>query len=175
MKDDNTTFEDADNFSYNFDKDRLTFKDIILQHLKKISQLASVEFRGGYWETKPSPNPNSNQDYRIYIPDTREVYSNAVECFADMLAPYFDDEMKKAEYFAKKEDHKAYMDNTIIKQNDREEQTPEEIEEYERHFKDIWKRVSYRSERVKISRKLFRALCCFLYRKKYLDLGVIED
>lgn len=170
-----TQFEDAESYSLNYMKDKITFRDIILTHLRKISQFASVEFRGGYWEIKPDPKPNSNIDYKIYIPDTREVYSNAVECLADMLAPYFDKEMKQAEEIAIKEDKKAYEDNTIIKQSERNDRTPKEAREDDRSFKDIWKRVDYRTERAKINRKLFRALCKFLYRKKYLELGSIQD
>lgn len=175
MGENNAQFEDADSYSYGFNKDKITFKDIVLQHLRKITTLASVEFRGGYWEIKPHPSPSCNIEYKIYVPDTRECYSNAVENFADMLAPYFDKVMKEAEKEAIEEDKKAYKDNTIVKQPDREDQTPEEAKQYERKFKDVWDRVSYRGERVKINRKLFRALCCFLYRKKYLELGSIED
>lgn len=168
-------YEDAESYSQNYMKDKITFRDIILQHLKKISQYASVEFRGGYWEIKPSPKPSSNIEYKIYIPDTREVYSNAVECFADMLCPYFDQEMKDAEQQAIIEEKEIYKNNTITKQPDREDQNPEEATKYERIFKDVGDRISYRAERVKINRKLFRALCSFLYRKKYLELGSIED
>ena len=168
-------FEDADSYNLNYMKDKITFRDIILQHLKRISQFASVEFRGGYWEVKPHPNPSRNIDYKIYISDTREIYSNSVECLADMLAPYFDEEMRKAEQKAIKEDEEVFKDNTIIKQPEREDQNPEEAKKYERKFKDVLDRVSYRGERVKINRRLFRALCSFLYRKKYLELGSIED
>jgi len=175
MEEKQTDFEDAESFGFNYLKDKISFRDICLQHLKKISQFASVEFRGGYWEEKPDPRPNSNMNINIYIPDTREIYYNAIECFADMLCPYFDKEMKEAEETSINENKKAYDDNTIIKEKVREDKNSEEAKKYEREFKDQWNRVSYRSERVKINRKLFRALCCFLYRKKYLELGSIED
>lgn len=78
------TFEDAESYSFNNLKDKITFRDIILQHLRRISQFASVEFRGGYWEIKETPIStggfSATITNKIYIPDTREVYSNAVEC-----------------------------------------------------------------------------------------------
>lgn len=175
MSEDEIKFEDADAYSVGYNKDKITFRDIILQHVRKITTLASVEFRGGYWEVRPNPNPMSNVDVRIYIPDSREVYSNAIEVLADLLTPYFDNEMKEAEKKAIEEDTKAFENNTISKQPEREDKNPEESEQYERRFGDIENRISYRSQRVKINRRLFRAISCFLYRKRYLELGEIED
>ena len=172
---DDTQFQDVDSYAGGFDKDKITFKLIVLMHLKQIGHYASCEFRGGYWEEKPHPNIHCNATIRTYVPDTREVYSNSVEYLADILYPYFDEEMSKAFKKAEEDTDKAYNDNTIVKQPDREDESEEETEEYERKFKDLNDRISYRSERVKINRKLFRALCCFLFRKKYLELGTIED
>jgi hypothetical protein len=167
-----TQFEDAETYNPNFMKDKITFRDIVLQHLRKISQFASVEFRGGYWEEKEVPLGNMQTlTQRTYIPDTREVYSNAVECLADLIAPYFDAEMRKAEAKAEKDIDRALTDNTIEVEADREDETPEEA----RHFKTLDDKISFRSERRRILRGLFRALCCFLYRNKYLELGSIED
>ena len=168
-------FEDAENYSQNFGNESLSFREIILQHLKKISQFASVEFRGGYWEIKPDTSPSSNSEFKVYVPDTREVYSNSVECLADMLFPYFDETMIADEKRCKEEDKKAYTDNTIIKQLDKEEDSEEEIKTQRRKFKDMKGRVSYRSLRVRIVRELFRDLCSFLHRKKYLEVGNMED
>ena len=170
---DTTKFEDADSYSFGYDKDRLQFKDIILQHLKKISLLASVEFRGGFWQETPHPNPNMNGYIRTYIPDSRECYSNSVECFADMLFPYFDNEMKKVEEQCTKGLEEAHKKHTTLKEQDpyRDDETKEE----ERRWKKDNSKVSYRSARIKICRSLFRGLCSFLFRKKYLEVGSIED
>ena len=140
-------FEDAENTSFNYMKDKISFRDIILQHLKKISQLSSVEFRGGYWETTPIILQGASTYTKKYVPDSREMYSNAVECFADMLCPYFDKEMKKAE-----------------------EEAEEELKGLENSSKE-----EHSHKKRKINKKLFRALCSFLFRKKYLELGSIED
>lgn len=147
MADTNTNFEDAESFSYT-DKDKLSFKDIVLQHLKKIGTFASVELRGGYWQDKQIPFGQGIITQKVYVPDTREVYSNAIEYFADILYPHFDKQMKEAEEKLKKEFEEAYNSKPI-----RDE----------------------RVLKVLINRKLFRELCSFLYRKKYLELGTAED
>ena len=169
-------FEDAESYGGSgFDEKKLTFKDIVLLHVKKIGEYAAVEFRGGYWEERPIPIMNYNGTIRTYIPDSREVYSNSIEYLHDILFPYFDEEMKKASKKADEEDKKAFEDNTILKEADREDENPEQAKKYERKFGNVDNRISYRGERVKINRRLFRSLCSFLYRKKYLELGVIED
>ncbi len=142
-------FEDAESYSSNFMKDKVTFRDLILQHLKRISQLASVEFHGGYWNDKMVSVGGGSTMVKIYVPDSREVYSNAVECFADMLFPYFDKE--------------------IIEQ---EEKCVTAIEESKEKSKD---RITLSKAKRESNRILFRALCSFLFRKKYLELGSIED
>jgi len=169
-----TQFEDAESYNYSFDKNKLTFKDIILLHLKKIGDYASVEFRGGYWEVRSKVIGGMGIEDKHYIPDTREVYTNSINYLADTLYPYFDEEMKKAFEKAEKETEKAYNDNTVEVEPDREDQNPEEAKKY-RKFKNLSDKRSYRSEKTEINRKLFRALCCFLYRRKYLELGSIED
>jgi hypothetical protein len=167
-------FEDADSYNLNYMKDKITFRDIILQHLKKISQFASVEFRGGYWEERTVHSGSVSDTIRTYIPDTREVYSNAVECLADMLYPYFDKEMLQEEEKCNKAIKQAFNDNSVLVEPDREDETEAEEKAY-RKFKHISNKLSYRSEKRIINRRLFRALCSFLYRKKYLELGSIED
>lgn len=138
----NEQFEDAESYNSYFGKERLTFKDIILQHLKRISQLSSVEFRGGYFAKKLIPMPSGvTLTSEEYVPDTREIYRNAVDVLADMLAPYFDKTMRESE---------------------------EKFQKEEKSQKD-------KNELLKIKRKLFRELCCFLFRKKYLELGTLED
>jgi hypothetical protein len=168
-------FQDAENFTADFSKDQLTFKIIVLQHLKKIGEYASVELRGGFWEVRPNPNPQINSETKIYIPDTREVYSNAVEYFFDILFPHFDKEMKKAGEEAERSLKEVFEKTTVFVEKDREDTTAEEGEEQDRIFDKVENRVFYRTERVKVNRKLFRDLCSFLYRRKYLELGKIED
>lgn len=166
-------FEDAESFSMNYGKDQLTFRDIILQHLRKIAQFSSVEFRGGYWDYRAIHSNYQTNIVKTYIPDSREVYSNAVEALADLLYPYFDAEMHKEEKVCKDSLHKAFVRTTDSKVAEKKDDSDESVTI--RVFKSEGNKLSYRESRRKIYRKLFRALCSFLYRKKYLELGTIED
>lgn len=157
----NVQFQDARG-GYTYNQEGITFKQIVLHHLRNISTFASVEFRGGFWQTKETPMGGAIVTSKIYVPDSREVYSNAVECLADMLFPYFDKQMLESETNAK-----AKL-KTVLKELATEK-------EGRLVFANESDKTAYRNERAKICRGLFRALCSFLYRKKYLDLGVVVD
>ena len=156
-----TKFADPENYSGNFGKDQLNFKFIVLQHLKKIGEYASVEMRGGYWEEKMRFAGGMGIPEKYYVPDSREVYSNAVDYFTDILFAHFDKEMEEKQEEIDKELEECYK---LIFNN----------EKYKKNSYE-WKQRSYRIDKVDIKRKLFRSLCSFLYRKKYLELGTIED
>jgi hypothetical protein len=141
----------------------LRFKDIVLQHLKKIGTLASVELRGGYWEEKPVVSGGGIITTKTYVPDSREIYSNAVEYFADILYPHFDKEMKEVEEEAEALIEESYKHNTTADSKG------------DRIFSSMDNKAIFRERRVLINRKLFRELCSFLYRRKYLELGTVED
>lgn len=163
-----TTFEDAESNNINFTQDKQTFRSIILSHLSNILRFASCEFRGGYWEERPLNIQGGV--VKVYVEDSRETYSNSIDAFADALYPYFDKKMRDAETECIKELDEAYKFYTV------EVEIKIANETYvDRNFQTLDKRVSYRNERVKISRKLFRALCDFLHRKKYLEVGTLED
>lgn len=172
---DDVKFEDADGYSYNYLKDKVTFRDIILQHLKRITTLASVEFRGGFWNQQPVKIGGAYTTVDTYVPDSREVYSNAVECLGDMLCPYYDEEMLQAEGELADELEAAFKDETVVIEPETETEDDNQNKKQRRRFDKISDRVSYRGRRRIISQKLFRELCRFLYRKKYLELGTIED
>ena len=159
-----TNFEDAEQSQFG-NNDNLTFKDIVLQHLKKITIFASVEMRGGFWQETPHPNPSTNAVLKVWTPDSREVYSNAVECLSDMLSPYFDEVMTKAEDKIIKEITKSYERNTI---NITGSKTKSE-------FKKLSDGVNFKIETSLYNKQLFRDLNKFLYRKKYLELGSVND
>ena len=154
--------------------EKLTFREIVLAHVKKIGQLSCVEFRGGFWETREVPIGNMQTiTQKTYIPDTRECYSNAVEYLFDLLFPHFDKEMRKAGQEAEKEMDKAFKTYTI--EPDREDKDASEGERADRIFSKIDDKISYRSEKRRINRKLFRELCCFLKKIRYLEGKTFEE
>ena len=156
-------FDDGESIG-SYSNDGVTFKEIVLQHLRQITRFSSVEFRGGYTQQKVVNTGGITNVAQTYIPDTREVYSNAVECFADMLCPYFDTTMTAAEKSCTTEIKKSF--DSEFKQP-KEKRAAEAVETVNRDIHRVNKRNA--------NKKLFRALCCFLYRKKYLDVGTLED
>lgn len=71
---------------YTAEKDaKITWKTIILEHIRKILELRRVEFKGGYNVMVESQS--------FYIPDTRQPYINAVDGLSDVLLPFFDKKM----------------------------------------------------------------------------------
>lgn len=71
-------------------QEKFDFKQIVLQHLKKILELSSVEFHGGYAKIIPTNPPKEE-----YVPDNRKGYIQAVESLARVLSPHYDKEMRK--------------------------------------------------------------------------------
>jgi len=161
MSEDDIKFEDGENYSFDYNKDKISFREIILQHLRKIFTLASVEYRGGGYEERTLVSNGVVNSMKVYIPDTREVYSNAIEVMADGLLPYYDSDMEKAE--------KKYQEQLDLKFKDIDGKRGDDLD-YNMELKS-----EYRDTKRILSRDLFRALCEFLYRKKYLDIGVVED
>lgn len=172
MGEEGVSFVDADAYSSNF-KDNLTHKDIVMLQVKKIGENANKEWCGGYWENRQVTVGMNTQTISTYVPDTREVYSNAVEHLADLLYAHFDKTMKDAEEKLRKELEKAYKEKTV--EPDKEHPQEEESKVFDRAFENTEQKLSYRSVRVQICRRLFRELCSFLHRKKYLELGSFED
>lgn len=83
--------------------------------------------------------------------------------------------MLRAGEEAEKQINKALKDHTIVKHKDREDETAEEGIEEDRKFSNVDDRISYRSIRAKINRKLFRAICSFLKRIDYFKGKTFED
>lgn len=145
------TFMDAEAYTGKKGLDEpLTIQLIILQHLQRITRLASTEFHGGFWY-EVGYQMGGAVPVKRYMPAANEAYSNAVDCFADLLAPYFDEEMQRAD------DAHEQACNTA-KQELKEEQGGS-VE------KTVWYMV-----KVRLKRKHFRELTRFLARS-----GLVEN
>lgn len=153
-------FIDAEQYTGKADE-KLTFRMIVLEHLRRIGKLASVEFRGGYYETREVINPSFTNYIKTYVPDTREQYCNAVDYLADILAPYFDGQIKQEEQKLEDAKNKAFDDALI--------------DPAKPATKDNFDKQYYRDEKLNIKRKLFRGLNLFLERVKYLESKTFEE
>lgn len=152
-------FIDAEAYISQFQQG-LSFKQIVLNHFNRIALISSKEMRGGYFENKPTLTGGGIQITKKYIEDGREAYCNSVDVLFDMLYPFFDKE----------------MDNEG-------EKSEEEFEQLIRVYKTIMKKTTnkesmqnqFKNEKLKIKRKLFRELSCFLYRERYLEMKSYEE
>lgn len=86
------TFEIKEESDYG--QKEVSMKDILLGHIRKISEISSKEFIEGYWEKKPINLQGSVMLTKVYHEDSREAYSNAVDFLVDILYPKGDKAFK---------------------------------------------------------------------------------
>ena len=70
-----------------YNKDKTSFRDIVLGHLKNILGLATQEFTSG---DKITPG-----GVRVKVPNPKIAYCQAVDALNDVLLPFFDKEMNE--------------------------------------------------------------------------------
>lgn len=85
MVEDTLSFSNMDSWHGSSGKSALTFKGIIIEHIRRCVLNGSVEFRGGYTK-EVGMNPIS----LVYVPDTRDTYNNSVKMLRCLLLGYFD-------------------------------------------------------------------------------------
>ncbi|KKN17793.1 hypothetical protein LCGC14_0962160 [marine sediment metagenome] len=127
-------------------KEKLEFREIVLSHIRKISDITTVEFRGGY----DKETVVGNQIVKEYVPDSRKQYIQTVEFLSDILLPYFDKEMNDS---YKKIMGKIKPMTTGIKA--KKKLTDREVR-------------NYTLKKLGLCRELFQALSLLLFRTKYL-------
>jgi len=158
VHDTDNVFIDADAYS---GSQEINFRDLVLRHYERVLILTKGEFCPGYW-TKTNlvvGGSISNEPNETYHEDTRKAFINCVNGLHDSLIAYFDSKMKEASQNHEKEVEK--FQESFEKGNE-----PTELEENEQ--KDpVWKML-------RLKRKLFQELSCFLYRIKYLKGKVAE-
>lgn len=77
-----------------YEQQGISAKDVILRHIRKISDITCQEFTGGYWEKKPIKTSSGILFVEKYHEDVREAYCNAVDFLIDVVYPISDTEMK---------------------------------------------------------------------------------
>lgn len=155
MSDEPVSFVDAESDYSGFGKkEEISFRAIVMSHLKKISDFSCVELRGGFFQDKAV----GQCLVRVYVPDSREVLCNSIDFLSDLLCPHYDSAMKDAEAQCEKE-----LENQIKELKQLKEAS------FERYLQQI------RHEKVDIKKKLFRELCRFLYRVSYLETKPVQE
>ena len=89
MATDTVSFDDGSHYTTK-GGEGISYRELVLAHLKKVSESSFCEFRGGYFTIIKS----KEGEREVYIPDTREIYCNAVYSIALFIQPRFNKNMK---------------------------------------------------------------------------------
>lgn len=128
-------------------KEKVTIKEIIALHIKKISDLSCKELRSSYWSKKPMKIGDGVAMAETYHEDSRLAYINAINFLQDLLMPRADKTFKEV----------------IKKLNEDEENKYKKNKEDKKTQNDwIWIQLELR-------RKLFGELILLIARIKMFD------
>lgn len=97
-------FDDMENAS--FSKEDVTIRGIVLNHVKKICMLSCDEFRGGYENNITEIKDGLKYVRKVYVPDARARYNQAIDTLYDLLTPFFDDLFKEVDKIIQEMDTK---------------------------------------------------------------------
>jgi len=142
-----------------------SFKDIVMSQLRRVTQLANVEWHGGYYS---STITKSGKEKEIYVQDSREVFSNGVYILTLLLKPKFDIEMDTA--------LTNFNTKLKLRQNEFMEKSSinEEVILGESFYESEADRIlleTYRNKKLKLHLSLFSEISKQLSRLKYMELG----
>jgi len=77
-------------------KEKVTIKEVIIMHIKKISDLSTKEMTPSFWSKKPMKMGDGVAIVETYHPDGRLAYINAIEFLLDLMMPKADNKFKDA-------------------------------------------------------------------------------
>ena len=123
-------------------KERVTIKDVIILHIKKISDLTIREFTPSFWTKKPVKVGEGVAIIETYHQDSREAYCNAVDFLLDLLMSYAD---------------QPFLDRFKKLKADEEEQYKKFNQEKKSQDEWVW-------VKLKLRRKLFGQLILLIDR-----------
>lgn len=152
-----TMFVDAEAYQGGKGQD-LTIQAIIMEHLQRITVLGSTEWHGGFWYTHHHSAGGQIAEKR-YMPAANEAYSNAVNTLADLLCPFFDEEIQQAE-----KEHREELDQEL-----------QDLKDAMKEQGVKWDKVYWYDRRVDYKRKLFRQLVLFVQRSGLMTGGNYEE
>ena len=141
-----------------------SFKEIIMDHLRRITILSSCELRGGYYSTFKT---KSGEEKEYYGEDTREALEKAIYCFTQLLIPKFHDGTKK--YFAEFKEQLKKLKEEFLKKTELEE--TEVLGEAYYEEKDKVGLEEYKIKKLNLYKGLFTELIRLLAKKNYLEAG----
>lgn len=147
---------------------KLSMKQIILQQIKTIMDLGSIEMRGGYEEETIQNIDGQPQLLKRYIEDGRQAYINAVSTLEHAVVSYVIDEDKSKQ--------KNILNSLNEIKKEQEELYKDYLEELE--VKDAVKqkvKFEYFTLKKQIYEKIFQKLMRILKRSDFFDEDEKDD
>jgi hypothetical protein len=133
----------------------LTFTQIILMHINRCVMNGSTEWHGGYWNTKTINQGGVISTEKVYVRDSREVYTNSIIMLRAILTGYFDKKMEER-------DKKLYPKIKELNEKIKKATDKKEIDKY------ITDKIGYAIE-------LFEELVKLCKRHNFFEEEVIEE
>lgn len=129
-------------------KNSITYQEILMNQLARITKIASQELREGFWKTLPMKSGTGAMIMtQVWIGDGRKEYINAIQCLHDLLLPQFDAEIIKK--------IKEFDERTKTKREDYAEKNKSESE--------------FVNFELKLNRELFQQLNLLVGRKGFFE------
>jgi len=146
-----------ENFSWN--KESETLKDVVLRHLRKISDIACQELTPSYEDVKLQKIGDTFTTLRTYHPDLREAYINAVDHLLTLVI------------------HCGPQDTegNFVEINKKLEDKEEEL--FKQATKEKWSKSDWVYTKLDIKKKLLREIMLMLDRIQFFsnsDGGISE-
>ena len=127
-------------------KQGMTYQEILMNQLSRITKIASQELREGFWKSIPlKSGTGAMMMSKVWISDGRREYINSIQCLNDLLLARFDKDMTE----------QAKKLNELLKTKRKKYRKEDELES---------KFIDYE---LKIHRKLFQQLNLLIGRMGY--------
>ena len=148
----------------NFTNRTSSFKEIIMEHVRRLTKLSSCELRGGYYSTFKT---KGGEEKEYYVEDSREALENAIYCLSQLLIQRFNGDMKKK--FKHFEDTRKKIKQEFLKAS-----SIEEVEVLGEAFYNDDDKIlleQYKIKKLWLYKLLFTDLIKLLAAKNYLEVG----
>ncbi len=139
-------------------EDKVDFKQIVLGHYKKILEITTNEFTGGYYNYIYSANTTNKQ----YVSDKRAEFTQAVESLALALFPHFDEQMNK--------DYQKFLNS-----NNKLREKYADKDGFIRHTDEGNNKLHHSIEMVGVMKELFKDLSILMYRLDYFKTASYSE
>ena len=161
MSDDSSADDDTISFSGKTN----TFKEITMEHVRRITLLSSCELRGGYYTTFVT---KAGEQKEHYVEDSREALENAIYTLAQLLMSRFTKEAM--EQFRKFEEVLQKQKEDFLKKTKLDESEVLGEGHYHDGEEKIWLE-EYKIQKLWMYRHFFTQLILLLASKNFLEAG----